>query len=145
MRIHLDTNIVLRNAVQGDAQHALVRDALDRLLDAGWELCIGTQNVIEFWVVATRPQQVNGLGMSPQQAAIEVAVLQRTFTVLRDPPDLLERWLDLCTRYDVSGKQAHDARIVALLLARGVTHRLTLNPADFRRYAEITCLTPDEV
>jgi hypothetical protein len=39
----------------------------------------------------------------------------------------------------------HDVRLVALMLAHGVTHLLTLNGADFRRYSEITCLRPDAV
>jgi predicted nucleic acid-binding protein len=56
-----------------------------------------------------------------------------------------ERWLDLCSRYGVSGRSAHDARLVALMLAHGLTHLLTLNSADFARYAEITAVTPDDV
>jgi predicted nucleic acid-binding protein len=145
VRILLDTNISLRNAVQGDPLHAKVNAALARLIRAGWELCVGTQNLVEFWVVATRPTDVNGFGMTPQQAASEIVDLTTAHTLLRDPPDMLERWLELCTRYGVSGRPAHDARIVALMLAHGVTQLLTLNVADFRRYTEITCLTPDDV
>jgi len=58
---------------------------------------------------------------------------------------VLERWLDLCSRYGVSGRPAHDTRLVALMLAQGLTHLLTLNSADFARYTEITSLTPDDV
>jgi len=29
------------------------------------------------------------------------------------------------------------------MLAHGVTHVLTPNEADFRRYTEITCMTPE--
>jgi hypothetical protein len=35
--------------------------------------------------------------------------------------------------------------LVALMLAHGLTHLLTLNSADFARYAEITTVTPDDV
>jgi hypothetical protein len=114
-------------------------------MDNDWELCVGAQNVFEFWVVATRPRNVNGLGLSPAQAEQEVRALLSGYTLLRDPPDLLERWLDLCSRYAVSGRPAHDARLVALMLAHGVTHLFTLNPADFARYAEIACLTTADV
>jgi predicted nucleic acid-binding protein len=145
VRIGLDTNILLRNAVQSDPQHLLVRGALERLVTDGWELCIGVQSVYEFWVVATRPTDVNGLGLSPAQAKQEVVVIIAAYTLLRDPPDLMERWLDLCSRYTVSGRPSHDARLIALMLAHGVAHFLTLNPADFNRFAEITCLTPAQV
>lgn len=145
MRVFLDTNIILRGAHQVDPQHLRVRGALTRLVAASSDLCIGLQNVAEFWVVATRPLEVNGFGMTPVQARQEVDVLLSTYTLLRDPPDLLERWLDLCTQHAVSGRPAHDARIVALMLSHTVTHLLTLNPADFSRYSEITSLSPEDV
>jgi predicted nucleic acid-binding protein len=145
VRIFLDTNVLLRNVVQSDPQYLQVNAALDRLVRGGWELCIGTQNVVEFWVVATRPVDVNGLGLTPEQTQQEVAVLMATYTILRDPPDILERWLDLCIRYSVSGRPTHDARIVALMLSDSVTHLLTLNTTDFIRYREITCVTPETV
>ncbi len=145
MRIFLDTNIILRNAIRTDPQHARVSASLQRLVRGGWELCIGVQNVVEFWVVATRPTNVNGLGLSPAQARQEVTAIMAAYTLLRDPPDLLERWLDLCSRYSVSGRTAHDARLVALTLAHGLTHFLTLNGADFARYSEITCPAGDDV
>jgi predicted nucleic acid-binding protein len=47
--------------------------------------------------------------------------------------------------YSVIGKPAHDARIVALMLAHGVTQLLTLNPSDFARYQGITTVTPQEI
>ncbi len=54
----------------------------------------------------------------------------------------LERWLDLCTRHAVRGRQAHDTRLVAVMLAHGITHLVTLNAGDFERYSEIKCLVP---
>ena len=68
MRILLDTNILLRNARRSDPDYQRVNAALDRLIADGWELCVGVQNIVEFWVVATRPTNVNGLGLSPAEA-----------------------------------------------------------------------------
>lgn len=145
MRILLDTNIVLRNAVRTDSAHPRVHQALARLIREGWELCIGTQNVIEFWVVATRPTDVNGLGLSPRQAEAEVNALLSAFTLLNDPDGLIDTWLDLCARYGVSGRPAHDARLVAVMRMHGINHLLTLNSADFTRYSEITVKSPDDM
>jgi hypothetical protein len=113
VRILLDTNVLLRSAIRTDVRHPQVTLALERPVQGGWEPCIGVQNVVEFWVVATRPVDVNGLGLSPEQARQGIGEALRVFLLLRDPPDLLERWLDLCTRYSVSGRPAHDARLVA--------------------------------
>ena len=62
----------------------------------------------------------------------------------RQRADAAKRWRELARRQSVVGKQAHDARIVALMLAHNVTHLLTLNSADFARYPEITTITPSE-
>jgi hypothetical protein len=46
----------------------------------------------------------------------------------------------------VKGTKAHDARIVAAMKAYGVTHLLTLNGDDFKRFhGIITVMEPDDV
>ena len=144
MKILLDTNIVQRNAVTADPQHELVRDALRNLVLSGYELCIGFQNMAEFYVVATRPANVNGLGLSPKEAMDEVDVMLGSYMLLPDTPDMLMRWIELCRRYSVSGRTAHDTRLVALMLAHNVTRLLTLNISDFARYTEIVCMSPSD-
>jgi predicted nucleic acid-binding protein len=42
----------------------------------------------------------------------------------------------------VKGKQVHDARLVAMMEAHGITHILTLNGADFARYPGIVVIDP---
>jgi predicted nucleic acid-binding protein len=54
------------------------------------------------------------------------------------------RWLELVTANGAHGKRAHDARLVAVMLANGVTRVLTLNAADFAGLGEVTVLSlPD--
>jgi predicted nucleic acid-binding protein len=48
-----------------------------------------------------------------------------------------ENWLGLVRDYRVTGVQVHDARLVASMLAHGIQSLLTLNSADFERYAKI--------
>jgi predicted nucleic acid-binding protein len=48
-------------------------------------------------------------------------------------------------QYQVSGKQAHDARIVAAMNVHKLTHLLTFNTADFKRYDGITVVNPSSV
>jgi hypothetical protein len=45
----------------------------------------------------------------------------------------------------VSGKKAHDARLVAAMLAHGLSRLLTFNVSDFARYPGITVLEPAQV
>jgi hypothetical protein len=43
------------------------------------------------------------------------------------------------------GKQAHDTRLVALMIEHRVPRILTFNDADFRRFTEIEPLKPFDV
>jgi len=45
----------------------------------------------------------------------------------------------------VLGKNVHDARLVAAMLEHNITHLLTLNVKDFKRFDEITVVDPAEV
>ncbi len=142
MKILLDTNVLVQDANDAAAVRRTVDEHLQRLVSDGAVLCIAPQNVFEFWVVATRPTAVSGLGFSTSVVKALVERMLRIFSLLNDPPDLLGRWLDLCMRYNVSGRPAHDARLVAWMLGHGIKHVVTLNKADFERYAEIECLVP---
>jgi hypothetical protein len=42
----------------------------------------------------------------------------------------------------VKGKQVYDARIVAALLRHHISHLLTFNASDFRRYSEMNIVEP---
>jgi hypothetical protein len=51
----LDTNALLRLAKRDDPEHALIKAAIDRLIDEGADLCYTPQNVVEFWNVFPFP------------------------------------------------------------------------------------------
>ena len=63
------------------------------------------------------------------------------FRVLPEIP-LYDQWLSLVSNYRVSGKNVHDAQLVAAMVMHGVEQILTFNGADFTRYAEISVLDP---
>jgi hypothetical protein len=44
--------------------------------------------------------------------------------------------------YQVIGKNAHDARLVAVMVCHGLTHIVAFNSKDFARYPGITILDP---
>ena len=71
--------------------------------------------------------------------------ISKFFSCLPEPPDIADEWRRVVEKHDVLGKQAHDARLVALMLAHDVIHLVTLNPGDFARYTEITSITPQEI
>jgi predicted nucleic acid-binding protein len=143
--ILLDTNILLRFCNPTSPRHAEVERAVSRLRLRGDLPSITTQNIIEFWAVATRPLDVNGLDWSVQKTANEIDQLLNTFPLLKDSPDILPHWLTLVKAGDSKGKKAHDARLVAAMQAHGVFHLLTFNTEDFKDYPNITLLHPNDV
>jgi predicted nucleic acid-binding protein len=141
----VDTNILLRASDPGSLHYQLAIQALTRLAAAGAEVYITPQNLIEFWAVATRARDANGFGWSVAKAALEIEQLRKSFLFLEDTPDVFIHWRSLVTTYGITSKRVHDTRLVAVMLAHGVTHFLTFNTDDFKTFTNITLVHPDEV
>ena len=92
--------------------------------------------------MATRPVAQNGLGLSTTEAAAELMRLKSMFSLLPDAPAIYRVWESLVIQYRVSGKPAHDARLVAAMHVHSLTTILTFDRAGFSRYAGIEFLHP---
>ena len=114
----------------------------DRLRDDQYELRTVPQVLYEYWSVATRPTSENGLGFAATLVAEDVERFKTLFSVLRDERGVLEPWQKLVRDHSITGKQSHDARLVAAMERHGLTHLLTFNLGDFRRFTGIALLDP---
>jgi predicted nucleic acid-binding protein len=65
--------------------------------------------------------------------------------VLLDNAAIYPQWRQIVVKHAVSSVQVRDARIVDAMRARGITHLVTFNQADFKRYTDIMVMTPQEV
>jgi predicted nucleic acid-binding protein len=148
MLILADTGFLLRLLDRTDPHHVAIRQALRTLRARGDEPVASPQNIAEFWNVCTRPAAARGgFGLSVVETERRLRLVERLCPVLPDSPAANPLWRQLVVRHGVHGVQVHDARLVAWMQARGITHVLTLNPADFARYqaAGITAWTPQDV
>lgn len=145
MKCLLDTNIILRLAEPNHPMYPLALNGISYLTKNRYEYVIIPQNIIEFWRTCSRPRDKNGLGMTVEMAKIELEKLESLFTVLLDCPRIYQRWRELVLKYKVMGVNVHDARLVAAMLVHQLTHILTFNVDDFRRYSEITIIDPREI
>lgn len=127
-----DTNILLRGLTPADPP---IEVAIERLVVEGHELFATTQNFIEAWNVLTRLESQNGFGMTAADAAHALRDLEDLFPRLPDQDTVFSEWKRIVHQFDVRGVQVHDARLVAVMLAHGIRHILTLDTKDFRRYA----------
>jgi predicted nucleic acid-binding protein len=141
----LDTNIVLRFSNPSDEQHELVVEAVATLLAQGDDCYLASQVLIEIWVVATRPTDVNGLGWSTGYVRKVIDELLERFPIAEEVPQVFLTWLDLVTDNDIKGKRTHDTRIIALMLAAEISHILTLDPHDFSGMSDIVVVHPQDI
>jgi predicted nucleic acid-binding protein len=140
-----DTNIVIRRVVAGDPQYSTISAALTLLDRQSEAVSITAQNLVEFQALATRPVTANGWGMTTVQASTEARKIEAIFPLLPETPAIYPLWRNLINTYNVIGRQVYDARLVAVMLAYGITHILTLDPTGFRRFPMITVMTPQDV
>lgn len=145
MRWLVDTNVLLRSAQTSHPVHDDVARSVSILATRRDELHVVAQNLIEFWAVATRPIFNNGLGLSVAQTEVEVSRLKNLFALVPDTPDIFSEWERIVRQYQVSGKQVHDARLVAAMKVHGLQNLLTFNDGDFKRFSEIVVVNPQSV
>jgi predicted nucleic acid-binding protein len=145
MAILIDTNILLRLLQSHHPHGALAERAVGTLRTQNETLNVTPQNLMEFWAVATRPTSENGLGMTVENAAAELAAFQRLFTLLPETAMVFPEWERLVSTHQVSGKNTHDAHIAAARNVNGITRIPTLNVQDFARYPNISPVHPATV
>ncbi len=141
----VDTSIITRTLQPQHELYPLVDRALEHLLEHGKELHIVAQNLIELWVVATRPVEQNGLGMTTAAVAVELARIKSMFVLLPENSAIYPVWESLVVRHQISGKPAHDTRLVAAMQVHGITDILTFDKSGFSRYPGIEVVHPAEV
>lgn len=131
----IDTNILLAATARTRHDHARALDALE----AGFSrriLCLSGQVVREYLAVTTRPLAVNGLGLTQESALANVRQLTERARFLDEGASVTHALLRLLDSVPCSGKQVHDANIVATMVEHRVSRLMTLNPSDFRRFGE---------
>jgi len=82
------------------------------------------------------------MGLSPYEAGLLIAKVEGFAFRLPDLDATFETWKSLVSTYRVSGKNAHDTRLVACMLLHNVTHILTFNAQDFERFPHISVIVP---
>lgn len=131
----VDTSLLLRLANPSDSLFSVAASAVAELHRQNEVLHIAPQNLVEFRGNATRPVDVNGLGLSSAEAEFQTAEFEATFSLLPETPDIFPAWKALVQAAGITGKQVHDARLVATCQVYGISHILTFNVRHFTRMA----------
>jgi predicted nucleic acid-binding protein len=145
MRVLVDTNVLLRSAQPSHPLSSQAVHAVSNMIRRGDLVFFCSQNMAEFWNVATRPADKNGLGFSLEEALREVGDIEMLLTLLPDIPAIYATWRETVSLHKVQGVKVHDARLVAIMKVCAVESILTFNDADFKRYSEIAAISPSSI
>lgn len=144
--ILVDTNVLLRVAQPGHLHRQPALDAIELLrVRDGEQFAVCPQALYEMYVVCSRPASANGLGMTPQRAHAEIISTRGLFQLLPETAQIYPTWEGLIAKYAVSGKRAHDVRLVATMIEHNIPRVLTFNDVDFGPFAEIEAVNPFDV
>lgn len=80
--------------------------------------------------------------MSAHDANLALDGWLQLFRLTLDDQQMFAEWRSLVSVVGVTGRAAHDARLVAAMLQHGINELLTYNPQDFKRYNGITVDIP---
>jgi predicted nucleic acid-binding protein len=142
MRVLVDTNILLRSAQPNHPLSPQATLAISKLLRQNDAVFYCAQNIAEFWNVATRPTERNGLGFSHEEVLQEIDSIEHLLPLLPDVPAIYPVWKRLVQDHRVQGVKVYDARLVAITNVYALDGVLTFNVADFKRYGTISTIDP---
>ena len=142
--VFIDTNILIYASISNSPFYQLAHDAIRRIEKESAEVFISRQVLREYLASMTRPDMLTK-ELSRDLVIKAVRHFEEDFTVFNDAPRVTEQLLELAEAVSVSGKQIHDANIVATMLVNDVYSLLTHNVIDFKRfspYIEVVPLVP---
>lgn len=87
-------------------------------------------------MVLTRPPAANGDGLSGAEAVADLRAVTAPLGVVEENADSRRLLVALVADGGVSGKQVHDANLVAVVVTHGAAAVLTANPRHVERFGE---------
>lgn len=139
-RVFVDTNVLLEATDEGRRLHARAQGLFRDAFDDGVDLFLGTQVIREYLVVATRPIENNGLGMTTELALDNIKRFQEKASMLAETLQAGEVFVKWAGRYGIRGKRLHDLQILATASVAGMHALVTANERDYPESAPLTII-----
>jgi len=138
----VDTNILLTATDRSRPEHTAARTIFTQAIAAGVHLCITGQIIREYLVVATRPVELNGLGLTPDESIHNIETFKRRMLFLEENELVTSELLSLIRNCKLSGVSIHDANLIALMHVQNIRLIITQNPSDFADFPDIQIFSP---
>ena len=135
--LFVDTNVLLAATDESRPLHSDALNLLSGTVSRHKRLATSGQVVREYLVVATRPIENNGLGLSATDAEANVNEFLRGLELFDENEAVSRRLRQLTTTHNLRGKRIHDANLVATMTVHGISTLLTQNGSDFAPFGDI--------
>ena len=143
--LFVDTNVLLAATDESRQLHSEALKLLAGNVSRDKRLAASGQVIREYLVVATRPIENNGLGLSAAEAEANVSEFSRRLELYDETEAVSKLLRQLATTHNLHGKRLHDANIVATMAVHGIRSLLTENGADFAPFNDITIVSIPDV
>lgn len=141
-RIFIDSNVLVYANNTLSSFCSIAQNRLDEI-DLQYEsLWLSRQVLREFVVIITREMLVNAGKVDYKLLESTVIRFEKDFEIAEENQAITLELLRLIKDTNTSGKQIHDANIVATMLVNDVGNILTNNVADFKRFAHLINILP---
>ncbi|OGG51730.1 MAG: hypothetical protein A3F84_23555 [Candidatus Handelsmanbacteria bacterium RIFCSPLOWO2_12_FULL_64_10] len=142
--LFVDTNVLIYATNELSVWYPSATKSLQTARQLGIDLILSPQILREYLAAATR-LSISGSGLSVPKILENFHTFQAEFRLVEDNRLVLKTLGDLLEKISVSGKQIHDANLVATMLTHGIRHLLTHNTGDFTRFSAFITVLPLEV
>lgn len=140
----IDTNILLAATNNRHPGFEGAKRLFGLAIGAGVHLALCGQIVREYMVVATRPVEVNGLGLTAKDALKNIAWFRGQSIFLDETEQVSKKLLELIQTKGVLGKRIHDAYLVALMHEYTIPFLVTANGGDFEGFTGFRMMDAEE-
>ena len=104
------------------------------------DLFLGTQVIREYLVVATRPIENNGLGMTSELALDNVKRFQKRASLVAETLQAGGLFVEWAGKYGIRGKRLHDLQLLATASVAGMHALVTANEKDYPESSPLTII-----
>lgn len=136
----IDTNVLLCATDRSRRNHGRAQELYRVARQGGFNLALSGQIIREYLVAATRPVEVNGLGMSPADALHNIDACLSGTMHCAETESVSAQLRSLVATHALMGKRIHDANVVATMMAHDIGWLITENGEDFEVFSKIHAL-----
>lgn len=143
-KVLVDTNVLLEATDEGRRLHVQALNLFRNASDDGVDLFLGTQVLREYLVVATRPIENNGLGMTTHVALDNIKRFRKRSSLVAETLQAGELFMEWVAKYGTRGKKLHDLQILATASVAGMHALITANEKDYPKSSPLRIIPLSE-